>query len=107
MISYILWQRYLIPCLLLLYRKKTVIESLGLNSLDHVDVLDNKPTCTFTAIWQYISKPTIKIRSKSAIQIILLLSGDIELSPGPNINYHDNFDSTSINFFLFSCLYTI
>ena len=92
MISYILWQRYLIPCLLLLYRKKTVIESLGLNSLDQVDVLDYKPTYTFTAIWQYISKPTIKIRSKSAIQIILLLRGDIELCPGPNINHHDNFE---------------
>ena len=47
---------------------------------------DVKETYITSSLWQFKQEYGLNLRSKSAMKIILILAGDIELCPGPRAN---------------------
>ena len=62
--------------------------SITLNEIDVFD--DNLETFIYSNLWihkRFNNKATLSY--KGFLQLLLILSGDIELNPGPNTNYSD------------------
>ena len=62
--------------------------SITLNEIDVFD--DNLETFIYSSLWihkRFNNKATLSY--KGFLQLLLILSGDIELNPGPNTNYSD------------------
>ena len=62
--------------------------SISLNEINIFD--DNLETFIYSSLWihkRFNNKATLSY--KGFLQLLLILSGDIELNPGPNTNYSD------------------
>ena len=80
-------------CFCIFYIKKESFLKPGVFSitLNEIDVFDdNLETFIYSSLWihkRFNNKATLSY--KGFLQLLLILSGDIELNPGPNTNYSD------------------
>ena len=62
-------------------------------------VKDTQVTHVYSSIWQYNYMYCVRLRRKKALQLILLLSGDIETCPGPVEEITNLTDQRGMKFF--------
>ena len=53
-------------------------------SFKYEEITDKAETSISSSLWQYKQEHGINIRASSALKILLILAGDIELCPGPS-----------------------
>ena len=82
--------RVLVACLLTLFVKKPMFItceplrcSWSYYDIDSVTFVENSYIYIYHSTWQYNLQCGIKFQPTYALQLILLLSGDIEICPGP------------------------
>ena len=63
-----------------LVRKSSLVScNLICYSLDFQKIDDYRETCVYSSVWQYQQLHILRIRPKTAIQVLLLLGGDKSL----------------------------
>ena len=82
-------------CFMIFYRRRSEFSSSNsvCYSFKLEEIEDVENTHIYSSLWQYNMDYGIKLRSKAAVQLLLILSGDIELCPGPNTRCETSFEN--------------